>query len=201
MPRLRFRLNGLSSNASNLAAFILVSLLSGCTFLQLASRKLKAPDVTYDRLELVGVAARSANVNFHLNVKNPNSVGLQNVRVSYQLYHDDKPFLNGNDILIDLAPNAVSPLGVPAQIIYADVFATSTAVAKKVLSGARAIPVRIELVISGNPVLYDSTRSGSLFPFTVHLSRTEDIPVPQETIDRLKKDAADGLVDQLRRKF
>jgi hypothetical protein len=178
-----------------------LALLSGCAFFSLANRKLKAPTVAYDRTEMVGIAARAANVNFHVDVKNPNSVGLQNVRISYQLFHDDKPFLKGNDLLIDLAPGGTSPLGVPAEIVYADVFATSLKVAQKVLAGDRVIPVRIDLVVSGNPTLYDSTRSGSLFPFTVHLSRTEDVPVPQEAIDRLKKDAAGKAVDQLKRRL
>lgn len=182
------------------AAFLLTG-FSGCAFFSLASRKLKPPTVAYDHTEVVGVAPRAANVDFHVNVKNPNSVGLQNVRVSYQLFHDDKPFLKGHDVLIDLAPSATSPLGVPAEIVYADVFATSVTVAQKVLAGARTIPVRIDLVISGNPTLYDSTRSGSLFPFTVHLRRTEDVPVPQEAIDRLKKQAAEKGLEQLRRRF
>jgi hypothetical protein len=176
-------------------------ILSGCAFLGLASQKLKPPAVAYDHTEMVAVAPRAANVNFHVNVKNPNAVGLQNVRISYQLFHDDKPFLKGNDLLIDLAPSATSPLGVPAEIVYADVFATSLEMAKKVLAGEKAIPVRIDLVVSGNPTLYDSTRTGSLFPFTVHLSRTEDVPVPQEAIDRLKKQAADKALQQLRKKF
>jgi hypothetical protein len=176
-------------------------LLSGCAFFSLANRKLKPPAVAYDHTEVVAVAPRAANVNFHVNVKNPNSVGLQNVRISYQLFHDDKPFLKGNDLLIDLAPSGASPLGVPAEIVYADVFATSMTVTQKVIAGAKTIPVRIDLVVSGNPTLYDSTRSGSLFPFTVHLSRTEDVPVPQEAIDRLKKQAAEKGLEQLKKRF
>lgn len=183
-----------------LAAFLL-SGLSGCAFFSLASHKLKPPTVAYDHTEVIGVAPRAADVNFHVDVKNPNSVGLQNVRISYQLFHDNKPFLKGNDLLIDLAPSATSPLGVPAEIVYADVFATSLEMAKKAAAGAKTIPVRIDLVVSGNPTLYDSTRSGSLFPFTVHLSRTEDVPVPQEAIDRLKKQAAEKGLEQLRRRF
>jgi LEA14-like dessication related protein len=181
-----------------LAASILVS---GCAFFSLANQKLKPPTVAYDRTEVVAVAPRATNVNFHVKVGNPNAVGLQNVRISYQLFHDDKPFLKGNDLLIDLAPRKDSPLGVPAEIVYADVFATSMKVVERVLSGDKAIPVRIDLVISGNPTLYDSTRTGSLFPFTVHLSRTEDVPVPQEQIDLLKKKAADGALKQLRNRF
>ncbi len=187
-------------------------LLHGCAFFSLASQKLKPPTVAYDHTEVVAVAPRAANVNFHVKVGNPNAVGLQNVRISYQLFHDDgrrheagdqpnHPFLKGNDLLIDLAPRKDSPLGVPAEIVYADVFATSVKVVEKVLAGAKTVPVRIDLVISGNPTLYDSTRAGSLFPFTVHLSRTEDVPVPQEQIDLLKKKAADGALNQLRKRF
>jgi hypothetical protein len=176
-------------------------ILPGCAFFSLANQKLKPPTVAYDRTEVVAVAPRAANVNFHVKVGNPNTVGLQNVRISYQLFHDDRPFLKGNDLLIDLAPRKDSPLGVPAEIVYADVFATSMKVVEKVLSGDKTIPVRIDLVISGNPTLYDSTRTGSLFPFTVHLSRTEDVPVPQEQIDLLKKKAAEGALNKLRKRF
>jgi LEA14-like dessication related protein len=178
-----------------------VSSLPGCAFFSLANQKLKPPTVAYDRAEVLRVAASKTNVNFHTRVGNPNKVGLQNVRISYQLFHEDRPFLKGNDIMIDLAPSAASPLAVPAEIVYTDIYAASASAIKRVLAGDKTIPVRIDLVISGNPTLYDSTRSGSLFPFTVSLSRTENIPVPQEQIDKAKKQAAEKAVDQLRRRF
>jgi hypothetical protein len=176
-------------------------LFPGCAFLQLASQKLEPPDVAYDRAEVLRVAMSKADVNFHTTIRNPNAVGLQNVRVSYQLFHEDKPFLKGDDILINLAPRAKSALVVPTEIVYIDVYAASARAVKRVLAGDKSIPVRIDLVISGNPTLYDSTRTGSLFPFTVSLSRTENIPLPQEQIDRLKRDAAAEAADQLRRRF
>jgi LEA14-like dessication related protein len=176
-------------------------LLPGCAFLSLASQKLKPPDVAYDRAEVLRVAMSKADVNFHTRINNPNVVGLQNVRISYQLFHEDRPFLKGNDILIDLAPRTESPLVVPTEIVYTDVYAASSSLVQRVLAGDKNFPVRIDLVISGNPTLYDSTKSGSLFPFTVKLSRTENIPIPQEQIDRAKKQAADKAVDQLRRRF
>lgn len=184
-----------------LTALFVALLIPGCAFMQLASKNLKPPAVAYNRAEVLRVAASKTDMNFHTSVRNPNYVGLQNVRISYRLFHEDKPFLKGNDIMIDLAPRAESPLVVPAAIVYADVFSVSVNALKRVLAGDKSIPVRIDLVISGNPTLYDSTKSGSLFPFTVSLSRTENIPIPQEQIDRLKKQAAEGAVDQLRRRF
>jgi hypothetical protein len=184
-----------------LATVLVAILTSGCAFMDLASQKLKPPEVAYDRAEVLRVAMTKADVNFHTTVNNPNIVGLQNVRVSYQLFHEDKLFLQGRDILIDLAPRANSALIVPTEIVYTDVYAASARAIQRVIAGDKSIPVRIDLVISGNPTLYDSTRAGSLFPFTVNLSRTENIPIPQEQIDRLKQQAAEEAVNQIRRRF
>jgi LEA14-like dessication related protein len=180
-----------------LAALSLV-LFSGCTFLQLARSPLEPPEVAYRTVDVLRVDERAAKLQIGLQAKNPNSVGLQNVRLSYTLVHEDRPFLKGNDLLVDLSPNASTLLEVPAEVVYRDALAASRSLLQRAMAGEKTFPVRIDLVVSGNPTLYDSTRSGSLFPFTVNVSRTVDVPIPRE---QLEKAARDKALEELRRRF
>jgi hypothetical protein len=58
-------------------------------------------------------------------------------------------------------------------------------------------------VMVGNPALYDSTKTGTLWlPFSVRLSRVQDIPIPQDKIDAAKDRATDTVIRKVRkRKF
>jgi hypothetical protein len=55
----------------------------------------------------------------------------------------------------------------------------------------------------GNPTLYDSTKTGTLWPpFSVKISRVQDIPIPQDKIDAAKEKATDTAIRKLKkRKF
>jgi hypothetical protein len=185
-------------------AFLAAALFSGCAFLGLArSTKFKPPAVSYAGAKVNSVEPRAAQVDFHLKAKNPNSVGIKGVKVSYELFYKGNRFLAGDDIVIDLAPNAERPLVIPTEIVYADVFATAGGVALKVAAGAKTIPVRIGVVMSGNPTLYDSTKSGTLWlPFSVKISRVQEIPVPQDQINDAKDKAKDTAIKKFKkRKF
>jgi LEA14-like dessication related protein len=179
-----------------------VLLLAGCTFLGLLRKeKFKAPAVAYQSAGIHHVTERSAQIDFTLKAKNPNSVGLQNVKVGYQLFYQDKRFLLGKDMAVAFAPRAETPFVIPTEVVYADVYAVSGALAQAILRGARTIPVRIDAEISGNPTLYDSARTGGLFPFTVHVSRIVEVPIPQGQIDKAKARAQEEALRRLKKRF
>lgn len=183
-------------------ALFAAALFSGCAFFGLAkSTKFKPPALAYSHAQVNKVEPRAADVDFHLKAQNPNKVGLKGVRVSYELFYKDRRFLAGDDIIIDLAPNAGRPLVIPTEIVYADVFGTAGEVALKVAAGAKTIPVRVDVVMAGNPTLYDSTKTGTLWlPFSIKLSRVQDIPIPQDKIDAAKDKAKDTVIRKVRKK-
>ena len=48
------------------------------------------------------------------------------------------------------------------------------------------LPVRIDAILSGNPTLYNDKESGSLIPFSLKISRTESVPIPQDDVQKAK---------------
>ena len=154
----------------------MVLMLSSCAFFRLAtSSKFKPPTFAYVRCDVKNVTSGKADVEFVLSSYNPNEVGLK----------------------IDLAPKDTSRIVIPAEIVYGEIVRVAGPAAEKILRGAKTIPVRIDAVISGNPTLYDKKEEGSLIPFTVKVSRTEDIPVPQDQINRAKSRAMDAILKKL----
>jgi hypothetical protein len=185
-----------------LAAALLVPTLSGCAFMRLArSEKLKVPEVTYLRTVVKSVSGDRAEVDFVLNAKNPNKIGLKNVRVDYELFHEGRMFLKGDGIDVALAPAGDTELRIPAVIAYGSVFTTAYALTQRVIAGDSTVPVRLDAVVSGKPTLYNEVEQGSLFSFTKKLSRTEQIPIPRKQIDEAAGAARNRVIDTIKRKF
>src|SRR5690606_31059387 len=190
----------------SLVLFMTVALVSGiasgCTFLRLArSEKLKAPVVTYLRTEVRSVSAREAEVDFVLNARNPNKIGLRNVSVDYELFHEGRPFLKGAGIDAALAPAGDTELRIPAVIAYGSVFTTSYALTQRIIAGDSTVPVRIDAVVSGKPTLYNETESGSLFSFSKAVSRVVDVPIPRKQRDDATDAGKKRALDELKKRF
>lgn len=125
--------------------------LSSCTALRLLhSAKLKAPKVSFVAYRFIGADASQANLEFTLAAYNPNTIGLRNVNVGYELFHQNRRFLHGGDALV-----------------------------------------------AGNPTVYNEKEAGGMFQFSLKLSRSEDVPIP----DRLYKDAGKAAMRSLRKMF
>lgn len=180
------------------SAFLFLTLtigMSSCAFMRLAtSGKMKVPTFAYVRCEVKSVTPSQTNVDFILSSYNPNEVGLKNVSVSYELFNEGKRFLKGNDVRIELSPKDTTRIVIPAEIVYREIINVIGPAAEKVLLGSRTIPVRIDAVISGDPTLYNSKEEGSLIPFSLKVSRTEEIPIPQDQINRAKSRALDQVM-------
>ena len=175
---------------------------SGCAFMRLArSEKLKVPEISYLRTEVKSVTSGQAEVDFILNAKNPNKIGLKNVAVDSQLFHEGRMFLAGDGINVELAPAGDTEVRIPAVIAYSSVFTTAYALTQRIIAGDSTVPVRLDAVVSGKPTLYNEIEEGSLFSFTHKLSRTEDIPIPRKQIDDATDAAKNRVIDSIKRRF
>lgn len=192
----------LLSVAALFAGLLVSGPSSGCTFFRLArSEKLKVPEVTYLRTEIRSVSSDRALVDFVINARNPNKIGLRNVSVDYELFHEGRMFLKGDGLDVELAPAGDTEIRIPAVVAYDRVFTTSYALAQRVIAGDSTVPVRIDAVVSGKPTLYNETESGSLFSFTKAVSRVVDVPIPRKRIDEAADEAKERGLRELRKRF
>lgn len=187
-----------------LAAGLLLSvtLFSGCSFMRLLrSEKLKTPEITYLRTVVKTVAGDRAEVDFVLNATNPNRIGIKNVTVDYELFHEGRAFLKGSGIDVTLAPAGDTEIRIPAVILYNSVFNTAYTLTQRILAGDSTVPVRFDALVTGKPTLYNAVEEGALFSFSRKLSRTENIPIPRKQLD----DATDAVrrrgMEEIRKRF
>jgi hypothetical protein len=178
-----------------LAALTLAALaLSSCAFFRIVrSTKIKTPSFSYVACRFLGASDRQANLEFALASFNPNSIGLKNVTVAYELFYEDKRFLHGGDIALDLKPLDTTRILIPASVVYREVFAAAGPVAQRLLLNRKSIPVRIDAVISGKPTVYNEVEEGALFQFSLKVSRTEEIPIPEDSVDKAARAVKAGL--------
>ena len=159
-------------------AFIVA--LPGCTFTKLMTTRFEKPTFTYTGLELVEASQSTAIVNFLFSAHNPNEAGLKNITCSYELFVEGKKFMTGNDIPLMLNPHGDTDIKVPATIAYADLFPVLGSVVRLILSGKETIPITIDAVFSGKPAIYGEAGKEEPISFEMRLTKTADIPLPQE---------------------
>ncbi|MDB5050465.1 MAG: hypothetical protein JWO30_3536 [Fibrobacteres bacterium] len=181
----------------SLAITLTALALSGCAFFRIVrSTKIKTPSFSYVACRFLGASDRQTDLEFTLASFNPNTIGLKNVSVSYELFYEDKRFLNGGDIAVELKPGDTTRIVVPASVVYREIFAVAGPVAQRLLLNRKTIPVRIDAVISGKPTVYNEVEEGALFQFSLKVSRTEEVPIPEDSADKAKR-AVKGALRKL----
>ena len=115
---------------------------------------------------------------------NPNTEGLKNVSVSYELFVEEKRLLIGTDVLFDLNPEGDTEIKIPAVIAYSDLFPVLGSVAKRFLSGQKTVPITIVATFSGKPALYGKAGKEEPITFEKRFTKTADIPLLQERRNR-----------------
>jgi hypothetical protein len=150
-----------------IAAALLVLLgLSSCALLgQL--RNLKAPTFDYQTFHVREVPPRHTDVDFVFACYNPNQIGISNVSLSYELFVENKRFLLGKDIKVNLKARDTTHITVPTEVVYADVVRAAGTVAEKIALDKKSIPVRIDAVLRYDNVIH----------FSLKVSQTVDVPL------------------------
>ncbi len=174
------------------AAMALV--FSSCTFFRLVrSTKIKTPSFDFVTCKFLGASDTQSDLQFTLSSFNPNTIGLKNVTVAYELFYQDKRFLHGGDIAIELKPQDTTRILIPASVVYREVMAVAGPAAQGLILNHKSIPIRIDAVISGKPTVYNQVEEGALFSFSLKVSRKEDVPIPEDTVDKAKRAVRSAL--------
>jgi LEA14-like dessication related protein len=173
-------------------------LIESCTFYRIiGNTKLKTPEFTILGCEVRKMSHRQANVHFIVSAYNPNPIGLKNVYVNYELSTENKRFMKGRDVSIELAPNSENKIIVPAEIDLDDLSQVIGPLLEKILSHQKTIPIRIDALFYGKPTAYNDFEEGSLFSFERRVTKTVDIPLPKDEIEKVKKQ----LLNEIKKRF
>jgi hypothetical protein len=191
-----------NSLGKNVTILSILLVLSGCTALKLlTSTSLQKPEFKYVSYDMGKPELTKVMAKVNINAYNPNTIGLRNVYVSYELFTQGTRFLKGSDIELQLAPSEDTPIVIPAEIIYLDVFKAVGAVAEKVMRRNKSIPVTARIHIYGKPTIYNEVEAGDLFSFSYTKDITLDVPIPHDEIDKAVDKAADKVKKKLKKLF
>jgi hypothetical protein len=147
-------------------ALLLLLGLSSCALIGQV-RNLKKPTFNYETYHVREVTPHHTDVDFVFACYNPNQIGLSNVSLSYELFVENKRFLLGKDIKVDLKAGDTTRITVPAEVVYADVVRAAGTVAEKIALDRKSIPVRIDAVL----------RYDNIIHFSLKVSQTVDVPL------------------------
>jgi len=157
--------------------------LSSCAMLgHLAAGDIKKPTLRYVTYEVGEITPHHTTVDFVLSCYNPNSFGLSGVTLSYELFTENRRFLLGKDIQVELKANDTTRIVVPTEVEYDDALRAAGTVAAQIAMDKKSLPVRIDAVLACH----------KLISFSLKVSQTVDVPLG-EVEEQLHKRARDAI--------
>ncbi|MHC1741994.1 MAG: LEA type 2 family protein [Syntrophobacteraceae bacterium] len=167
---------------------LLSVLIPSCTFYKLVgSAKLKTPDFKVLGCEVKKITSRKANVDFIISAYNPNPIGLKNIYVNYEISFEGQKLVKGLNASIELSPNSDNTLVVPAEIELDNLARALGPLLERILTNQKTIPLTINAVFHGKPTVYNDFEQGSLFSFEKRITKTIEIALPKDEMDKAKK--------------
>lgn len=158
--------NNTKAQRSLLLLCTVAAILGSCSTLE-GLLQIRRPEVTVEKVEIIGLSFDQAELLFSLSVHNPNPIGVQLAGLDYRLMVEDKQLLQSSlNQGIALDANAESPLSVPVSIRYVDLFSTVQSAREQDELGYQ-MNLDLGFSIPGYGTL------------TVPLSHTGKIPVPR----------------------
>ena len=179
--------------------FSLGLILSSCGFLMVATTDIKSPKVKYLSHKIEKVTQEQVEVDLRLKAHNPNTIGLKNVFVSYELFTEGNKISKGEDIPLKLDPEKETVIKVPVKIMYKGVLSSVKPILKKLIKQKKTLPVEIRAVVYGKPTVYNNMAEGDLFSFSHKEKKIIQVPLPQtkdkvqKKVDQMKNKAKDAL--------
>lgn len=186
-----------------ITAFFLLTFMilpAGCTAYKLLhSTKLEPPKIEFHEYRIKQVTDRQAEVDFIVRAENPNPIGIKGVSADYELYIEEGRFAAGKAVDAELppGPGRETALTVPVVVVYEELLNALGPAIERFLSKQKSMPITVKVKVFGNPRLYSDTEEGLLPPFEKRITKTIDIPLPEDEIDQTR----DRLEKVIRRLF
>jgi LEA14-like dessication related protein len=131
------------------------------------SGDIKKPSLRYVTYEVGEITPHHTTVDFVLSCYNPNSFGLSGVTLSYELSTENRRFLLGKDIQVELKAKDTTRIVVPTEVEYNDALRAAGSVAAKIAMDKKSLPVRIDAVLACH----------KLITFSLKVSQTVEVPL------------------------
>ena len=152
------------------ALSLLVFTLAGC--IQPSPPEVKLQDYALSKVTLEGI-----EINFNLEIKNPNPIPMDVTSYAYKIYLNDIEFLNENRTGFSLPASDQKLVAIPVYVRYDKLFGTAAAILNTLTSGGKTINYRI-----------DGTVNAGLLGATVAtpIKASGTIPLPKELPKEIK---------------
>lgn len=162
-------------------------LTGGCTAYKLLhSARIEEPKFEFSGCVIKRVTDRQTEVDCIILAKNPNSVGIKGLSADYELYMDDSRFATGKAVDVELPPVGQIAVTVPVVVVYRELLRAIGPAMERFLSNQKSMPITVKARVYGNPKLYSDTEEGSLLPFEKRVTKTIEVPLPEDEIEKAK---------------
>lgn len=135
------------------------------------------PEVTFDSYALSKVTLEGIEINFNLEIKNPNPIPMEVTNYTCKIYLNEIEFLDENRAGFSLSAADKKKVTIPVYVRYEKLLGTAAAILNTLTSGGKTINYRI-----------DGTVNASLLgvSVTTPLKASGTIPLPKELPKEIK---------------
>jgi len=113
------------NKTGNSLTFVIIALLLSCsTFKTLMNRSsLKNPEVKVSNARITGISFQDVDLQFDLDISNPNSLGIKLESFDYDFLLDESSFVKGEqDKGLEIAANNVSTVQLPVTLGFREIY-------------------------------------------------------------------------------
>ncbi|MEI7942824.1 MAG: LEA type 2 family protein [Candidatus Riflemargulisbacteria bacterium] len=153
----------------------MLSLVS-CSFLLTSCVEIKPLEVRLEKERVRPVSLEKATMEFALDVKNPNAIGVDEALVEYGVNVGDVEVFYMKNVKISIPGNSNKTNILPVDIYYDKIFKTVTKMNEFIATGNKTVPYKVKGSIGLNVVG---------FPVLVPFESEGQIPLPDLEQERI----------------
>lgn len=170
--------------------FVIIS-FSGCALIDaILGQRVQKPVLTVESVEFGSISFESIELLFNIGVENPNRLGISLSSFDYELFVNDKQFLQGEQHEgMQIGANATTLIQIPTVLRFGDVIESMRSLTQQDTSSYRfSAGFVFSLPLLGE-IRMPLQRSG-----VIPVIRTPSISVDQLRIDRISLTGADATL-------
>lgn len=144
--------------------------------------KIKKPEIKYQKYKIISATDKQVKLNVYFNANNPNDIGIDSFFMNYELFVNNKSFVKGLKVKLQLIPKGKTVIILPINIRYKNLKSSIRSVAKLIVKGERSVPIAADIEIFGKFKVMTVIEKDYRF----HKNIMMNIPLPRQSMKDVK---------------
>ncbi len=163
-----------------------------CTAAKILSQAdFKKPQAEFVDYQITKKSLSGFEAVINLKVFNPNTFGIKDLSLNYQLASEHGVIFRGDNAAIAIQPQATTYLSLPIKIRYKSLLKVIPDLAEPIVFSQDHLLAKATVGLNYAPTIYNKKEQGGLYLITNKITKEVKIPLPKKKIDKFKRKLKD----------